>query len=350
MAVVLGLGGATAYVVRDVDGSAPVVGAWRQLSPPPDVAAHFNLLAWTGTEVLVIGGSDGEYSRLGGDPPPEFVTSGAAYDVATGTWRRVADAPVPLGTGSSSAIASGDRLLVVDGDGDWWQYDASADAWTGLTPPPDAGPQPFLAQQDGRVYTLSAEYGHQARVAVLDVASGTWSALFARPRPRGLQAQQLEATADGVAVLGIRSPAASYTDPPAADLFDGTSWRRTVGPPITVGSQWHWTGERLVMPLPDLDHILGNRLGLALDVATGRWSRIPEGPFYEDGGWGVVAADGPRVWGNGYVYDDATGTWTVVRHPSSDMGPLEGQEIVAGVVADDRLVVVGEGTAWISPP
>lgn len=64
----------------------------------------------------------------------------------------------------------------------------------------------------------------------------------------------------------------------------------------------------------------------------------------------MYAADGPRILAHGFTYDDTDGTWTEVRRPSSDMGRLEGVESVAGVVAGDRTMVVGEGAAWISTP
>lgn len=349
LGLVLGLTVAATRVGRDDRVSrSPLVGVWQELPPPPGLAARFHVLGWTGSEVLVVGGSDDVYSHFGGDARPVFQTAGAAYDPVTGTWRMLPDAPVPVGTGATAATMSGDRLVVVGDDGEWWQYDASDDAWSSLDQAPHPGPEPFLAELDGRVYAMPGRYEEQAWVDVLDVASGSWSTLPRRPHAHGILPSQLVATTDGLVVVGTRAPGSSAHDPVAADVLDETGWSRTVGPQLTVGGNWSWTGARLVMPLPDLDQVGDNQSGLALDVASRTWTSLPEGPYYQSGGWGVVAVDGPRVFLDGYLYDDRDATWTTVRRPAYDMGELEAAERVPGLVAGDRIVVVGEGTAWIS--
>lgn len=231
------------------------------------MATRGNHLGWTGSEVLVVGGTDGEQRGFGGDPPPAYTTGGAAFDPDEGTWRELPDAPVPAGWGATSAVTSGDRMLVVDDRGRWWQYDASDDAWSDVTDPPHPGLQPLLSELDGRV---------------------TWTTLPRRPRAHGIPTPSLVATADGVVVVGIRAPDAHPDDNIRADVYDGSRWARSDGPVPGVRGLRYWTGERLVMPMPDLDHRVGDGPTLALDVGTLTWHALPEGPYYESGGWGGV--------------------------------------------------------------
>jgi hypothetical protein len=101
------------------DGAAynPTTDSWRMLPAAPlgsgTPQGRIVTLVWTGTEVVLSGGS---------------VT--AAYDPATDTWRRLADRQVfalaPIWTGQSIVWDAGDTLT---------RYDATADGWTAVGNP-----------------------------------------------------------------------------------------------------------------------------------------------------------------------------------------------------------------------
>lgn len=73
--------------------------------------------AWTGTDLVVVGGT------AAAGPARD----GAAYDVATGTWRRIADAPGPVDA-RQYAVWTGAEVVVAATSG-VYAYDPAADSW-----------------------------------------------------------------------------------------------------------------------------------------------------------------------------------------------------------------------------
>ena len=114
------------------DGAAytPSSDAWRRLPPSRLSARAPAATAWTGTEMLVWGGVNGE----------EFFADGAAYDPARDRWRRLAASPLPARDGAS-AVWTGRELLVWGGGDldngflDGAAYDPAADSWRKLPRP-----------------------------------------------------------------------------------------------------------------------------------------------------------------------------------------------------------------------
>ena len=82
---------------------------WTELPAPPLSPRTGAIAAWTGSEVVVVGG--GGENVLCPDTADcsfpndaELFTDGAAFDPRSGTWRRIADAPVPPWTGQAVAV------------------------------------------------------------------------------------------------------------------------------------------------------------------------------------------------------------------------------------------------------
>lgn len=124
-------------------------------------------------------------------------------------------------------------------------------------------------------------------------------------------------------------------------------WRVLPDSDQLSGWRWSWTGRRLVEPtLGGADGGQTNGYGRTIpyggrfEPATGTWSRLPGAPEQGTGGWPVEAPGGPVVAAEGWVYDDAGGTWTRLPRPA-------GAPVTPGqaVWVDDVLVVIG-GTAW----
>ena len=135
------IGGA---LYTDVDSSDGVVtlaydpanDTWRRLPDDPHGAPWGGDGVWTGRELVVFGG---------GRPEGATSASGAALDLATGTWRTIADAPEPMSL--ANAVWTGSQVIVVGSALDPGNhattntavaeaYDPVADAWRQLPPAP----------------------------------------------------------------------------------------------------------------------------------------------------------------------------------------------------------------------
>jgi hypothetical protein len=112
----------------------PLTDTWRKL-PPPAVARIDHAAVWTGSVVVVVGGTDATKS----------ITAAEAYDPGANTWRTLGRAPLD---DISSAEWTGTELIALgsqEGDGDTGRqpaaaaYDLVADTWQLLPVPPIAG-------------------------------------------------------------------------------------------------------------------------------------------------------------------------------------------------------------------
>ncbi len=203
-------------------------------------------VAWTGREVLVVGGAFATGSGVSLDAARE----GAAYDPAADTWRELA--PFPLAPRRAAAAAWTGRELVVWGGvgragvlADGAAYDPAADTWRELAPSP-----------------LSPRGG----------AGAVW-------------------TGTEVLVLGGGDLAAGLADGAAYDPAADT-WRpvpaapRAPGPPVggvlAEGSvRLAWTGDRAVV-VPPAAPFTDSAAGLlAYAPAAGAWSSSPFGPVVQ---------------------------------------------------------------------
>lgn len=114
------------------DGAAydPVRDTWREMAPSPLSARAWAAAVWTGTEMLVWGGSSTAHGS--GD-----LLDGAAYDPAADTWRSIAAAPAGMGRSFASAVWMEGRMVVGGGteavttgtSEDVLVYDPQRDAW-----------------------------------------------------------------------------------------------------------------------------------------------------------------------------------------------------------------------------
>jgi hypothetical protein len=115
------------YNQTSLKGAAynPSTNRWRQLSTtnaPTERTGHS--LVWTGTEMIVWGGSRGS------DP----IETGAAYNPSTDSWRAVSEQGAPAPRSSHAAVWTGSRMLIWGGTleepGDLGGiYDPVTDTW-----------------------------------------------------------------------------------------------------------------------------------------------------------------------------------------------------------------------------
>ncbi len=108
----------------------PATNTWRRIVPLPETGLRFSGSAvWDGREVLVVGAGQNARSAL-------------AFTPATNHWRRLA--PLPSGRVGASAVWTGKRLFVWDGQNigasrnlnDGLAYDPRSDRWASIPQAP----------------------------------------------------------------------------------------------------------------------------------------------------------------------------------------------------------------------
>jgi hypothetical protein len=155
-----------------VDGAAydPRADRWHELPPAP-FALNEATVAWTGDELVVVGArldgnnwSDTEHAR------------GAAFDPATSEWRVLP--PYPLSPQASTAVWTGEELVVWDYELRSAAYDPIANRWR---------PLPDLPLDFSECYPKGAAGGglvlawHCGRAALLDPTAESWREVGSAP-------------------------------------------------------------------------------------------------------------------------------------------------------------------------
>lgn len=327
-------------------------GAWTRVPDPPLSARERPVAAYVGGEAVFVGGYGGPPCPPNADcPVPEdaYERDGAAYDPATNTWRRIADAPRAM-SGWASAAVVGEQLYIATGQ-TLLVWDSIEDSWQEVRPPRDAGQSLLVAAGDQLLLASgSDEYGFRPD-HVLDTSTGEWATLPEDPLRPSFD-RIITSTRHGLVLTAKPiAPDGGPADPAlvhAALLAPGESnWRTLPLSDQLGGWRWVWTGKYLVDPtLGGADGGQVNNFGRVipfggrLDPATGMWSRLPGAPEERTGGWPVEALGGPLIAAEGWLYDDNDGSWTRLTRP--DEAPAEPGP---GVWAGQVLVVYG-GADW----
>jgi hypothetical protein len=327
-------------------GTAPTAtsAGWERVEGFPLSPRTDPVVAWTGSEVIVVGGNTGWVCPPHADctSPTELASDGAAYDPATRSWRSLEPAPVGLwnswGGGWDSALV-GDVLVVRGTKNATWQgYDVAGDTWSTLTPP--AGFDGQLSASGGRLWALSDH-----RIMSWDPATDDVRVEASYTPARPLQDAQLFVTPAGPVLSGSRYHDVAPDEPTLTqvDVPDAAGgWRRFVTG--QVGWLSHWDGARLVGVEPgEVDGGEVNGWDRAypcagtLDPVTGDWQPldVPTRDWQSDD-WEVSAAAGTRIVSYGQLLDTTTGTWLRVGRPESHL-----DHNLTATWAGDRLFVVG---------
>jgi N-acetylneuraminic acid mutarotase len=154
--------------------ASPLTGRWRPYG------------VWTGTELLVIGGTNEASAGL---------TDAAAYNPATRTWRSLP--PMPAPRAGATAVWTGTEVLIVGGHSGGWPsdrmyadgvaFDPATNRWRTL---PSSGISRYdhVAAWTGSLLLVwggqslprdagTGEYSTPPHGMVFDPATGTWSAM-----------------------------------------------------------------------------------------------------------------------------------------------------------------------------
>lgn len=342
-ALVAGAGAVTVPGLLQPAQPQPSELEWTQLPDAPVSPRRGAVAAWTGREALFLGGETGDPPPPGAssERPPERARDGAAYDLATQTWRATAPAPVDLIAYTAPAVIGDVVHLMIDGR--LLTYDASDDRWSTLPTPPGP-PDAFwrLEAPDGQLVALrDSEPEPWFADQLYDRATGQWTALPRDPIAPTV-GRRLTATPAGWLLTGF-PPSVQGSPGLHAALLDRQSntWRAL--PDAEGGGHLRtWTGERFVSVDTNLAGDESERpgvtypRGVALDVKAGAWSPLRNAPEEFRQGWTIEAVAGERIATGGYLYDDEDARWTLINRP--DEAPPQG---ASAVWAGQHLIAMG---------
>lgn len=337
-------------------------GKWSELPSGPlsaRSAAHAFEIAG---EFFLMGGNDAPPCPPNADcisPSEAPMRDGAAFDPATGEWRTLAEAPLPLGYGSGAVV--GDRIyLLIGAHGSthpsvreaFLVYDASEDAWRELRLPPDTDSLTLTATEETVVaYRTTQENGVKPDY-VYEAGADAWTKLPVDPLVPSFD-RSLVWTDEGLVLLGIESvdqPGVKPSIYRAAVLRDGSWTRLEDSEVVGYNPMWSFVGGNVVNI--NIDMIDGGETnnygrffptGGMLDPAAERWTELSDIPE-RHGGFDAVYATGDRgvVSGQGWVFDGGTHRWHELTRPPG--GP-DNHTYPAAAWVGDRLIVWG-GTTY----
>lgn len=324
------------------------------------------LAVTVGGRVLYFGGSDSDPCPPNAScvrPSRPLLRDGAAYDVASDTWTRLAPAPGPVAEGSTSTAVIGSRVyLLTTSDAasshQFLAYDVSKDEWASLPSP--QGRYLMLAALGDHIAAFAQTHeqgGSSIRAAdpvpsdfVYDAAAGRCSALPADPHRPSFDRQPV-AVGEAVVLLTrdlVPNPGTTAPITRTAILevtADGYAWRRAPDGQTLSTYGFRDLGGVLVNIGEDSAdggevNNWGRRLHetWAFDVATATWSELPARRRYKaDPPASGAAVSGARhmVLGN-WLYDASDRTWTRLPRRPAAVGDARRDE--------------SRTTAWVDTP
>ena len=276
---------------------------WRHLAPFPLPLRTSEVAAWTGHEMVVVGGREARSATDTTNSDSVPTTSGTALDPSTNTWHTIASMPAPMDL-PLGAIWTGKEVIVFDHT-HVYLYTPATNRWrTGAAPP-------------------------FARDGMTTVWTGRQLLLWGGTEPLTSESRfdNLVVHGDGAAY----DPSANrWTTIPVAPV------------PARTGATAVWTGHQMILwggLGPGGTQGTGDRgplgKGAAYDPASRSWRALPASPLKARFGhrmvwtgreaivWGgSVASNGPDPLAgyprDGAAYDPATNTWrTLMPAPPS---------------------------------
>ncbi len=328
----------------------PGAGDWVRLEDSPLSPREASVAAYVDGKAVFVGGNVTPCPPNADCVLAPFAPDGAAYDPKSRSWEPIPDPPVSVPPMSPRAVVDAHLFVLVHGK--LLDYDAARDRWA-TTKVPSSPTHGLWLTADGSRLVLASGSDERGEKPdrVLDTRTAKWSVLPDDPFALSFD-RMITATDEGLVLTAKAIDAHGNPAEPGlvrAALLPRWSdrWRKLPTSDQIGGWRWAWTGERLVDPT--LGGANGGKVngygrtipyGGALDPATGTWSRLPDAPRERTGGWPVEALDGPVIAVEGWLYDDAAGTWDRLRRPKG-APPEPG----VGVWAGDTLLVLG-GTDW----
>lgn len=235
-------GGDYDTVFRDGAAWSIASSSWRLLEPAPIAARERPIGVWSGIEWLVVGGVDNAFTPL---------LDGAAYDPEGDSWRMIAPLPFSVDSVTSGAAWTGTELVVAGAAG-VAAYDPEADSWRLVAVEPDVIARLGSARQTVATWTgteiliVTIIDGQNVTVDRLEPTASSWGAAVTTPAP-GLAtgAGGVVWTGETLLVIGHSAigarfdPASAAVEPlsPSGSGLNGFP-AVVVGEAATVGDRW----------------------------------------------------------------------------------------------------------------
>jgi hypothetical protein len=308
----------------------PPSGEWVEVSAAPLSPRLRVTVAWTGSEILVIGGDQFACPphldcAIPDDPA---LSDGAAYDPTSNRWRRIADAPIPVRRALPVTLG-GDVFLLTWSDFGLQgprllQYETARDAWTIHALPSPANVYQIGATDSAIVLYQSTHELGQGSDYLFDPVAGTWAEFVPSPLGAGFD-RQLVWGGEALYLFdrelvpspgGARGPSLVR----AARWDIRGSWGELPTGETLGHGTWLVDGERLVLPsLGCADGGATNNYGRCIpfgavfDTTTDQWSELPNAPQRGEKGAmssGAIGAKRVVIMAPGYpMFDASTDSW-----------------------------------------
>lgn len=252
---------------------SPVTKSWRDITPyGSGQGGIWPGVAWTGSEWIVWGGEAG---RVGGER--QVVSTGVRIDPATGEWREMAPAPIEGRVSPQTAWTGTEVIFLGGGTEDFARaeggaaYDPVADTWReiNMSGAPTVNPGPGFWTGERLLFW---SVGEDAEIATAyDPEQDSWSPIPLDGAPIGTWAAAW--TGSEMLAWGYDMEK-GYVAGGAYDP-ERQSWRQlsTSGAPLAVPNRLTedpvWSGTRMYVWG---DYSSGCRVGGFYDVASDRWS------------------------------------------------------------------------------
>lgn len=342
LALAAGVAGVFIGRATEAGEEASPSASWQPLPDAPIVGRLGPAAVWTGTEMILWGGT----ARSG---KIERGYEGAAYNPTRRTWRTIA--PSPSGVQGGAAVAwTGHEMAVwasnsPDGPVGGAAYDPAADSWRRLPAGPLGKRESYSSVWAGKeLIVVGGNLGDTLATpvaAALDPQTGSWRLLPALNRVSGLMPGPGVAwNGDEVFVMGsVCAARATSCLPtllaynPATDVLRKIDLAKA---PIAPQQQLKLigvSGTELVFSTEGLANL---RIFIVrYDPATASWSRkgafapfpVPAGSYTQPAWLGdrYVAADGSSGL---QIYSLSTDTWRAITPGPSPLNSREGSAIV----------------------
>ncbi len=301
-------------------------GSWRRIAASGLSARDQGVAAWTGAEVVIVGGSSTTPCSADADclVDLEPLADGAAYNPAADSWRLIPDAPAPILSGS--ATWTGSEVLVLaerPGAPDvLLAYDPSADVWAQRADPPQSGLGTMTWTGESWV-GITPHGGSDQPGWRYRPHTDAWEAL--PTDPLGAPSDRVLVSSGGdLVLLGSRSvedgPTPNGLWEAAVMSSDGV-WRHLPSSAIdNNGGTWSAIDGLVVNPGNGSSGTFDN--GGILDPEGGEWSPLPSGgDVYSGNRTGYSGAAGRWIVDDDRLLDPVRGEWHGIEDRHDDVAP-----------------------------
>lgn len=305
-------------VYPENEGDDVTIQLWDESLENPRTASPSGLswrasatIVWTGTEVLILGGSNG----------PGIERPAVAYDPETDEWRDL--------TPSAGFVAGRSENVVQDGQwtgsevvfvGQGMAYRPDSDSWRDLPTPPSGAVRPggAIVATDRHVVVwggcpddVTNDICESERLAtgggaVLDLNEQTWHELPTGGPVPGAEIRGVW-TGSEVVLVSTRTGRDEPTGTVAAYDLASQTWRDLPDPPFETTFRTRLVTTPASSAMPAGVVLVGEGMPAStLDVDSGEWRRLGADPF-TSGSAAAWAGDRLAVIGNSYVFEPDSG-------------------------------------------